>query len=68
MLDPEDLNEIVDGLIKEPAIAPSDKLIRALAACCGTDAAAVRAVFEQRFRAQGHETSLFYEMPSSGSG
>jgi hypothetical protein len=68
VLDEQCLREIIDGFLAETRTVPSDALVRALAACCGTTEAAVRSVFEQRARAQGAETSLFDSMPFSGSG
>jgi predicted DsbA family dithiol-disulfide isomerase len=68
MLDRESLLEIVDGFVAEKTAVPSERLLRALAAGAGLSAAEVRAVFEERHRAAGHETQLFDDLPFSGAG
>ena len=68
LLDAQNLNEIVNGFLAGTTTIPSDRLVRALAACCRMDEAAVRFMFEKRAREQGAETSLFDTMPFSGSG
>lgn len=68
ILDAQNLREIVDGFLSQARTAPSDALVRRLAACCGLDDAAIRLRFEERSRELGAETSLFDSMPFSGSG
>ena len=67
-LEPALLHEIIDGFIAETVAVPSDRLLQALATGSGLDPLALRAAFEARFRASGHETALFDSMPFSGSG
>ena len=68
-LDATLLHEIIDGFIAERVTLPSERLLAALACASGTDDVEwVRAAFEARFRAAGHETTLFDSMPFSGSG
>jgi hypothetical protein len=67
-LDPALLDEIIAGFIAEAPVAPSDRLVRALAEAAGQDDATVRAAFEARYRAAGHESALMGDMPFSGSG
>jgi hypothetical protein len=68
LLDAQNLKEIVNGFLAGTTVIPSDKLVRALAACCRMDEAAVRLMFDERAREQGAETSLFDTMLFSGSG
>jgi hypothetical protein len=68
MLDEAALQEVIDGMTREAVAVPSDHLLRSLAAAAGLNEAALRALFERRFRDHGNQTRLFDDLPFSGSG